>query len=279
MDAYMIFIDNSENGIDDETLEEFEKQLGDGKADNLYLIIKSGGGSPFSSVAMMNILDSRFTKISTIIPEYAKSAATLMALGTDKIYMSEKSALGPLDLPTEHHRDGSRISALDIKNTITTMASLIESIAENRFDFLRKRSIPKKESAQFSLENATDFLKPIVSQIDPYHLQKAHRELRIGQWYAIDMLSRRMMKGKPNQVRKTTNALVNSFPAHEYSIFSNDAKEMLHLTIEDLNKLDIWNKELKVIYNGFRKKSFHIQYGIIKNDATNLQTTKKGNKK
>ena len=41
MDAYMIFIDNSENGIDDETLEEFEKQLGDGKADNLYLIISS----------------------------------------------------------------------------------------------------------------------------------------------------------------------------------------------------------------------------------------------
>jgi hypothetical protein len=283
MNAYLIFIDDTDSGINDANLEAVEKQIGDSKVDNLFLIIKSNGGSPFSSVAIMNILNSRFTTISTIVPQYAKSAATLMALGTNDIYMSERSALGPLDLPIEHHRDGSRISALDVQNTITTMAGLIGSIAEDRYKFLRDRQTSKLEASRFALENATDFLKPVVQQIDPYHLQKAYRELRIGYWYAMDMLSKRMMKGNSTQSGKTARTLVQDFPAHEYSIFRDDAKNMLKLDIKDLNSLAIWNDKIKPIYDKVKHKTYHVEYGILKeeikkNDASNKEKKSKGNK-
>ena len=36
-------------------------------------------------------------RVRVIVPDYAKSAGTLMALGADRIIMSETSELGPID--------------------------------------------------------------------------------------------------------------------------------------------------------------------------------------
>ena len=232
--AYLIFVDDSKNGIDDFTVRDVERKIGENEAEHLFLVIQSRGGSPFSAVSIMNILDARFGKISTIVPGYAKSAATLMSLGTDEIYMNPRSALGPLDLQIEHHRDGSRISALDVRNTVTSMAALVEAIAQSRYDLLRDREISALEASRLSLQNATDFLEPIVKQVDPYHLQKAERELKIGLLYAIKMLSRRMMKGERQMAENTARYLVDDFPAHDYCIYSDDAKFLLNLQVEKL---------------------------------------------
>lgn len=170
-----------DDGIKQSAIRQVENAIGSAKEDHLYLVLESYGGDPFSAVAVMNLLQSRFKKITTVIPKYAKSAGTLMALGTDEIYMSETSSLGPLDLPIEHPMDGSRISALDVQQIITTVSSLADSIADERYTFLRggdEKKASKKEAAQLALQFATEFVMPIVKQIDPYHLQKAHRELK-----------------------------------------------------------------------------------------------------
>ncbi len=261
--AYLFFIDDSKSGIDNFTLEEVQLKVGESKADNLFLVLKSRGGSPFSAIAIMNILHTRFAKITTIIPQYAKSAATLMSLGTDEIYMFESSALGPLDLPIEHHRDGSRISALDVQNTPTSMADLVESIAISRYDFLRERGISTYEASRVALENATEFLKPIIEQVDPYHLQKAQRELVIGFRYAKDMLQSRMMKDNPETAKNTAKCLVQDFPAHEFCIYPKDAKEILNLTIKNLDKLAEWDRDLKPKYTRVKNKPYYIEFGIL----------------
>lgn len=284
-EAFLIFIDKSSSGIDTTTLEKVEKEIGDSKADHLYLVLESYGGDPFSAVAIMNILQSHFPKISAVVPRFAKSAATLMALGTDVIYMGDRSALGPLDLPIEHHRDGARISALDVQNTITTMSGLIDTIAEDRYTFLRSedkgRRLSKKEAASIALKNATDFLKPIVGQIDPYHLQKAYRELRIGYVYATDMLMKRMAPDLKT-AETTAKKLVQDFPAHEYSIFRDDARDLLKLNIEDLNGLTAWRDHVKPLYERARQTSYIIKYGTINlnnNDADDPIGKKKGGKR
>ena len=220
------------------------------KGGHLFLVLESYGGDPFSAVAIMNILQDRFQKITTIIPNHAKSAATLMALGTDEIYMHERASIGPLDLPVEHPKDGTTISALDIQQTVTNLSVLSESITAERYDFLRKdKKVSKKVAAHFALEYGTKFLVPIVAQIDPYHLQKASRELKIGWWYAIDMLLSRMMKGNVQQASNTARSLVNDWPAHEYAIFANDARDMLKLNVYKLDDLPYWKSYLEKEYN------------------------------
>ena len=260
-EAFLIFIDD--RSIDDETLEDVVKKVGINQAETLYLVIQSYGGSPYSAVAIMNVLNERFGKILTIVPKYAKSAATLMALGTDEIYMGERSALGPLDLPIEHHKDGSRISALDVINTTTSMAGLVESIAKDRYKFYRDREVSKLEASKLALASATEFLNPIIAQVDPYHLQKAHRELRIGAWYAIDMLVSRMMKNDVSKAVKTAQKLVHDFPAHEYSIYSEDAEHMLGLAVKKIAGLKPWNEKIKDTYEKICTKPYSIQFGII----------------
>src|SRR3989344_5999856 len=128
---YLIFKEESKGGIDDVTLESVETEVRNKKGDLLYFVVQSDGGEPFAAMKIMNILHNRFVKIISIVPNQAMSAATLMTLGTDEIYMDDKSALGPLDLPIEHPKDGSNISALDVQNTITTISSLSDAIAKN----------------------------------------------------------------------------------------------------------------------------------------------------
>lgn len=266
--SYLIFLVDENRKIDSTCLDEVEKEIKNHQSEKLFLVLQTYGGDPFSAVAIMTLLRKRFQKIYILIPNYAKSAGTLMALGGDVIYMSDKAALGPLDLPMEHPRDGSRISALDIQNIITTLSNLSESIANDRYKFLRQNEIKlsRLDSAKLALHIATEFVKPVIQQIDPYHLQKSYRELRVALFYAIDLLSAAMMKNDFKKALRTARAFVNNYPAHEYSIFLNEAKNALKLTVEKLESLKEWKIIKKDFEEIFKKYYFKIIY-IEKNDV------------
>ena len=61
------------------------------------LIIHSPGGSPTAAEQMINYLRTQFDELVAYIPLQAKSAATMMALGCDEIWMGRHSELGPID--------------------------------------------------------------------------------------------------------------------------------------------------------------------------------------
>ncbi len=273
----LFFIVGGRFSIDESCLNSVEEKVKDQKGDVLYLVIQSNGGDPFSSVRIMNLLQYKFKAIKIIVPNQAMSAATLMALGGDEIYLREQSMLGPLDLPIEHPRDGSRISALDVQNTITTLASLSDTVADKRFETLRNRfGLGKNEAARIAYITGTKFIEPIVSQVDPYHLQKSYRELRIGWYYAYDLLRSRMMANDYYQAWETAKALVNNYPAHEYGIFADEAKTKLKLIIKDLNKLNEWLILSKSFDDLEKKHNKIIKYEEFKHDEQQVKSEKKG---
>lgn len=242
------WVDEDRTSIDQKCLRLIENEVKGLSGKKLFLVIQTNGGDPFSAVRIMRILQEKYEKILTIVPSHAMSAGTLMALGTDEIYMQHKSMLGPLDLPMEHPTDGSRISALDINNTITAIAGLADSIASDRYKFLRGKKLGKNEAANLAFESATKLVEPVLQKIDPYHLQKSVRELKIGWWYAYDLLTSRMMATNSTRAWDTAKKLVNFFPAHEYGIFASDAKDLLRLNVKDLEKLPEW-KTIKPRYD------------------------------
>lgn len=61
------------------------------------LVIHSPGGDPNSTEQMVNMLLARCNSLRVIIPQSAKSAATMMSLAADEIIMSDSSELGPID--------------------------------------------------------------------------------------------------------------------------------------------------------------------------------------
>ncbi len=65
--------------------------------DNLDVIIHSPGGSPDATESIVKLLRSRFKNIRFIIPNIAKSAATMLAMSGNEIIVGEYAELGPTD--------------------------------------------------------------------------------------------------------------------------------------------------------------------------------------
>lgn len=62
------------------------------------LMIVSFGGDPMVAWRLISVLHQRVERIEVLIPQSAYSAATLVALGADKIFMHPYGHLGPVDM-------------------------------------------------------------------------------------------------------------------------------------------------------------------------------------
>ena len=86
--------------------------------------MESGGGDIDAAYKILNLFKSYANKISVIVPFYAKSAATLIALGADELIVCKAGELGPLDPQVRDPQTNSFVPAHSIKETM----SFIEEI-------------------------------------------------------------------------------------------------------------------------------------------------------
>ena len=92
------------------------------KKEKILLIINSPGGDPLASEKIIKVL-SEYSENNywALVPEIAKSAATVICLGASKIILTPTSELGPIDLQVV--RGDSLIPAYSI---ITAYDKLME---------------------------------------------------------------------------------------------------------------------------------------------------------
>jgi|ERR1035437_1604057 ATP-dependent protease ClpP protease subunit len=66
---------------------------------DLDLILHTGGGDVDAAEKLISLVRTRVGtgRMRVIVPDFAKSAGTLMTLGADRIVMSDTSELGPID--------------------------------------------------------------------------------------------------------------------------------------------------------------------------------------
>lgn len=66
---------------------------------DIDLLLHTGGGDMDAAEKMVEIIRKRVgtTGFRVIVPDFAKSAGTLIAIGADKVVMSDTSELGPID--------------------------------------------------------------------------------------------------------------------------------------------------------------------------------------
>jgi hypothetical protein len=80
----------------------------------LDLWLDSPGGSARDAYKIALLLRSIACRIRVVIPDFAKSAGTLLSLVADEIYMGPAAELGPLDVQLDYEKNpGMRVSALD----------------------------------------------------------------------------------------------------------------------------------------------------------------------
>lgn len=73
-----------------------------GKARNLYIFIKSDGGTGRASLRMVNLIRQHCARLVALLPLNCESAATMLALGADEIRMGPLAFLTPVDTSITH---------------------------------------------------------------------------------------------------------------------------------------------------------------------------------
>jgi len=171
--------------------------------DDVNVIIESGGGDADAAFHIAKVLDTHFKgTIRYIIPRFAKSAATLLVCGGNKIVMGETSELGPLD-PQIPQNDGSYISAKAVQSTL---------------DLIKKYL---SEGDKHGLELATI----LSSRLNPLILGQYESTLQIAQEYQEELLHLRMFT-KSEDVKKIVAKFATGYTHHSRVINCKEAKEI-----------------------------------------------------
>ncbi len=155
--------------------------------------IDSPGGDAHATYKLFLELRYRCEKLRAVIPDYAKSAATLLTLGVDEIYMSPSAELGPLDAQIKHpEKEREIVSALDIADSLDSLAQASFVMAQRYCNFMVEvLDLPRSEVLGSVLEYMAQFMQPIVSKLDPHRIHQATSLLEVAGDYGVRMLARR----------------------------------------------------------------------------------------
>jgi len=96
-------------------MHKFLRHCSDGE---ISLLIESGGGNIDAVAKIIKMIRNRFQKFRSIVPYYAKSAATLLAVDSDEIYFCKSGELGPVDPQVRDPYTGTWIPAHSIKEAM-----------------------------------------------------------------------------------------------------------------------------------------------------------------
>lgn len=178
--------------------------------------IESPGGDAHAAFALALLLRATASKVRVVVPDYAKSAATLLALAGDEIYLAPGAQLGPLDaqMPEEGSLAG-QISALNIARAADDVSHNALDIAlEGGAEVLRLTGLSRAKTMEVMLQFSARLSEPLLRQLDPRVVHDAKQMLNVTVRYAERLLS---STGCRN-VERIARAMVENYPTHGFVI-------------------------------------------------------------
>ncbi len=212
-----------------------------GKHDRLDLFLLSPGGyvDPAFKMAKM-CRDFSKKNFGIIIPHYAKSAATLLCLGSDELVMGDASEIGPIDPQIEIMDEYGRrfnVSA----NSVEDALEIIEE---------HSKGDPNKSIKYI----------PLLEKINLNTLGQYRRALDSSKQYAEDLLSvgGLLKKKTKNNIKSVAKKLAKHYYSHAYPIKLDTAGTDLGFKVIDANQdKKLWQAmwQLHKLYDAMIKES------------------------
>jgi hypothetical protein len=238
------------------------------------LWLESGGGDAHAAYKLALLLRAHARRLCVIVPDYAKSAATLLALAADEIYMAPAAELGPLD--AQIPREGgliSAISALDIARSVDDLAQTAFSLAlEGGADVLHTTRLTRAEYLSMMLDFGAKFMEPIVRQ--PTLIHWSSTLLAVSVEYAQRLLRMREIGWSP-QAARIPAALVGDYPTHGFVISRSEAQDQLGLPVRQLADYE-YGKEALALHRSFEDDRINVARLMTQEEMTDA-TVEGGN--
>ncbi len=166
-----------------------------GKTQNLELMIHSSGGLSENAKKIVRMCRQYCHNFTVIAPDAAKSAATILALGADKIIMSDSSELGPIDpqfiIPTPQGMQVVPAWTIvrGFKETIKDAVDEKNEIKVAYIPILNNINTAKVVEAKAALENAKriaeEFLKNGMLKNDQRKAEVTAKDLAYAEKYTL----------------------------------------------------------------------------------------------
>lgn len=205
------------------------ERLSGNRFDELDMVIQSGGGSAHAAYQVVEMLHLHTNRWNACVPFFAKSAATLLCIGANRIVLGEHAELGPLDVQMpEEKRPGKWEygSALNPFKTLEQLQSFALEALQSAMTFIVDRY---EMGYDESLRHAVSFVEatagPLVSRLDPDKLGAYSRELAVAAEYAQRILHR-YTNWSDDKIDQLVQKLVYGYPSHEYIIDYHELHEL-----------------------------------------------------
>jgi len=194
--------------VDD--IDDFLHSLEKEEDKDLYLILHSFGGdadAAYHIAKMLNEYVGDKSKLNIIVPRWAKSAATLLALAGNQVFMTKIAELGPIDPQIKVGAEW--ISAASIELSLKKILKIILDLSESSES---KKRLPEEVYSQL-------FSRMPINQIGEYD-----RLITYSEELAREILIMRMYKDNVETAEVVANKLVRGYSYHGRPITCKDAK-------------------------------------------------------
>jgi len=190
----------------------------------LEILLHSGGGHANVAYRLAKFFRSHCKRLNIRIPMAAKSAATLLCLNADSIYMGEFAELGPLDaqLRDDVEKGQAFFSPLDEFKSMEYMKEYATGILDYFGYTLADRGMSLKQALHEAIAGAVGLMNPLYSHVDPSKIGSYRRALLEGDEYAKRLLN---SIGNPTAAELAEH-LVWDYPAHDFVIDFEEATEL-----------------------------------------------------
>jgi hypothetical protein len=186
-----------------------------GKIDRLSFFIKSDGGHGQASLRMVNLLRQFVGSLTVLVPLECASAATMLALGADKILMGPLAHLSAVDTSLTHDlspidRDNDRVSVSqdELHRVVQLWRKQADRKGSNPYESLFAYVHPLVIGA---VDRSSALSTKLCTEILSYHLKDTK---------------------KAEKISSTLNA---GYPSHSYPITLQEAHR-IGLNAEPLNE-------------------------------------------
>jgi Serine dehydrogenase proteinase len=188
------------------------------------LLVDSYGGLARSAFEIANLLRKYCGGFTAIIPRHAKSAATLLILGAERLIMSEFAELGPLDMQVEVPDREERMSVLDEAQALDRLnAFAMNAIDEVMFLLLKRTGMKVATLLPHVRELVTGMMRPLFESVDVVRLTQVSRILKVTEEYAIRLL---MPRFPEDSAKEIASKLAENYPEHGFIIYREEAQEI-----------------------------------------------------
>ena len=232
------------------------------KSKRLYLFIKSDGGNGQASLRITHLLREHYEEVIALIPLACASAATMLALGADKIVMGSLAYLSSVDTsirhdlsPVDKDNDCVSVSQLELSRVLKLWAETMQSGDTNPYNALYPHIHPLVFGA---VDRASSLSIKITTEILSYHMDDLEKAEAISQ----HLNSAYPTHGYPITYREAAKIGLNvekmSEELNELLIqINNIYSEMAQSALTDYDELNYHDNEILKIVEGNAVQLFY----------------------